>query len=47
MSDDTNITVSVVSHCQGAMVNELLKDLARYSADGIDVRLTINALDGV
>ena len=43
MSDDTNITVSVVSHCQGAMVNELLKDLARFSADGIDVLLTINA----
>ena len=43
MSNDTNITVSVVSHCQGAMVNDLLKDLARFSADGIDVLLTVNA----
>ena len=36
------ITISVVSHGQGTLVNELLTDLAKYSSRQVEVVLTIN-----
>ncbi len=36
------VTVSIVSHGQGALVAELLRDLGTYSAARIEVILTIN-----
>jgi GT2 family glycosyltransferase len=37
------ISVSVVSHGQGALVNDLLADLDAHCADAIEVLLTVNA----
>ena len=41
------ITVSIVSHRQNALVNELLGDLARHCAEDIPIVLTENVPDAV
>ena len=37
-----HITISIVSHGQGQLVHELLRDLARYCIGQVEVILTLN-----
>ena len=44
---ERNVTLSVVSHGQNALVNQLLEDIQRHCADRVTLTLTLNIADPV